>query len=128
MKNNIELCDSSFNMQKMCRGLLEAATFEEPVVRAFRRDDELHLNKVEGILLGPKYPDVQLTIREAHSCLFLMLGFTSKEIASKLNLSSRTVEHYISCAKVKLSLNRKSSIIRVLLCSDFITNLNKALD
>lgn len=127
MNDTSAISRQATNTHDMYGALMMATTFEEPIVRAFKRNPSLHLNKVEGIELGPQYPDVYLTVREAHACLFVMLGFTSKEIAAKLFLSSRTIEHYIFCAKRKLRLTRKSNIVRALLQSDFIVNFSQAL-
>jgi|GEM_PF-4987487 len=128
MKVDSRLVQSHAHMQDMCHVLSTATASEEPVVRVFNRKIDPKEHKLEFIGLGESYPEVFLTEREAHCCLFLILGFTSKEAAQKLYLSPRTVEHYISCVKVKLKINRRSGVIRALLSSDYLDNLNAHLD
>jgi DNA-binding CsgD family transcriptional regulator len=128
MKSNSRLNGSDGHVQSMCSILSVVTAFEEPVARAFKQKVEVKAHLLETVALGPTYPEVFLTEREAHCCLFLILGFTSKETAVKLFLSSRTVEHYVSCVRVKLGVKKKSGVIRALLNSDYIVNLNTLLD
>ena len=51
------------------------------------------------------------TEREFSVFTYLLLGFTSKMIALKLNLSPRTIEGIVNQIKLKLQCTTKSQII-----------------
>ena len=53
----------------------------------------------------------KLTKREYQSYKLLVTGITTKQIASQLNISHRTIEHYIKNIKKKSGFNFKSEII-----------------
>ncbi len=53
---------------------------------------------------------VKLTRRELDCCVWLMLGYSSQQIADKLAISARTVEHYIINLKLKFVCAHKSSL------------------
>lgn len=129
VKAHVDVEKNHLAARKMCSLLLCAASLEEPIKVFVNRHstNSAPLNKMSGVCLGSRYADIHLTLREAHTSLFLMLGYTSKEIARELGLSPRTVEFYLSCIKSKLNLTRKSAIIRTLLQSEFITNFEASL-
>jgi len=54
---------------------------------------------------------IQLTTRQIDCLYYLALGMTAKLIANKLNISSRTVEHYIETIKTKLNCYNRSELI-----------------
>jgi DNA-binding CsgD family transcriptional regulator len=58
-----------------------------------------------------KYTDVFITHRELEVIRCFSLGCSAKEAALVLGLSPRTIEDHFSNVKLKLRLNRKSSII-----------------
>lgn len=53
-----------------------------------------------------------LTDREASVLRYLARGLTTKEIAARLELSSKTIETYKSRAAEKLNLNTRADIVR----------------
>jgi LuxR family transcriptional regulator, quorum-sensing system regulator SolR len=63
----------------------------------------------EGLLNG-----VGLSPREIECLLHLLSFQTSKEIASIMNLSSRTIETYIDNVKSKLHVHSKSELVAIL--------------
>lgn len=67
--------------------------------------------------------NIKLTEREAHSALLILFGYTVKDIARYMMVSPRTAEHYLSCIKQKLYINRKSDLVITLLQSDFIKKM-----
>jgi DNA-binding CsgD family transcriptional regulator len=52
-----------------------------------------------------------LSPRQEDCLVLLIRGMRSKKIAQELNLSSRTVEHYIEALKIKLSVRSRSELI-----------------
>jgi DNA-binding CsgD family transcriptional regulator len=71
---------------------------------------------------------IKLTEREAHSVLLTMFGYTTKEVANYMVISPRTADHYLTCAREKLMINRKSALVSTLLQSDFIDNMSKVIN
>lgn len=57
---------------------------------------------------------VNLTKRESDCIKIFMQNRTAKEIAATLNISPRTVEHYIESVKQKLEINYKSQLVNIL--------------
>lgn len=53
----------------------------------------------------------KLTKRESECLFYLTKGFTIKEIAKKISLSHRTVEHYLARVKEKLCCHTRSQLI-----------------
>ncbi|MCH9770107.1 MAG: helix-turn-helix transcriptional regulator [Gammaproteobacteria bacterium] len=60
------------------------------------------------------------TKREFECAKCIVRGMSSKEIASQLNISARTIEKYIESIKTKLNCHRRSEIVRKLLALNFI--------
>jgi len=54
---------------------------------------------------------IRLTDRQSECLFFLLRGKSSKEIASILNLSHKTVEHHLNMAKYKLNCGTKGELI-----------------
>lgn len=62
---------------------------------------------------GPGRPRVSLSPREAECLLWTAYGLRSKEIADKLGITTKTVEHHLAKAKDKLgSKNRVDAVMR----------------
>ena len=64
--------------------------------------------------LGPLYPSVYLTRREAQSVYYLCQGMTMRESSEMMSLSPRTVEFYLSNVKEKMGCNRKQLLLEKL--------------
>ena len=62
----------------------------------------------------------QLSKMQVECLYYFVLGMTSKEIARKLSLSSRTVEHYIENIKIKLNCSSRSELVTQALCQPII--------
>ena len=52
----------------------------------------------------------QLSLRQLQCAKLLVQGKTAKEIANQINLSTRTVEHYIHNIKLKLNCRNKTEV------------------
>lgn len=78
------------------------------------------------ILTPPNFEEI-LTDREQECLFFLIRGKTAKDIGGILNLSYRTVEHYIEIIKEKFSCNTKAELIANALSKGFFTFLPKKL-
>ncbi len=74
---------------------------------------------IAGALIGPERarspgasPTVNLSEREVEVIRFVAQGFTSKEMAARLDLSPRTLETYKARAMAKLNLRSRADLIR----------------
>lgn len=68
-------------------------------------------DKQNRLELGDIFGNEYLTLREVEVLKYVILGYTAKRIALKLNISFRTVETYIANLKFKLRCNTKAEII-----------------
>lgn len=59
-----------------------------------------------------KFHDVQLSSREIECCALLAMGASDKEIASKCNITPRTVSYHISNIKRKIKKNSRFEIVK----------------
>ena len=57
-----------------------------------------------------------LTAREQETVLFLREGFTSKEIAQRMNISPNTVKAFIRLVMVKMGASTRSGIVGMIVC------------
>jgi two-component system response regulator NreC len=62
-----------------------------------------------------------LSVRETEVLRLIALGYTSREIAAKLHLSSRTVETHRARVHHKLGLNSRAELVRYALQRDLIS-------
>jgi DNA-binding CsgD family transcriptional regulator len=66
----------------------------------------------------PIQPETQLTAREAQVARMAGDGFTNSEIASRLFISSRTVQYHLSKVFVKLGIRSRTQLAQLLPSSD----------
>jgi DNA-binding NarL/FixJ family response regulator len=59
--------------------------------------------------------DIKLTKRELDVLKCLLTGCTVKEAARDIELSPKTVEHYLDNIKAKIGANKKSELIKIIL-------------
>jgi DNA-binding CsgD family transcriptional regulator len=59
---------------------------------------------------------IVLTKRQSQCAEHLLQGKTAKEIASVLQLSSRTIEYYIDNIKAKLNCKNRTELILAVAC------------
>ncbi|RDI43407.1 response regulator transcription factor [Aquicella lusitana] len=71
-------------------------------------------------LLSQIKNEIHLTKREIECANYIGQGYTIKEIAELLALSSRTVESHIAHIKTKLNIRRKSELVKYLLRNNLI--------
>jgi DNA-binding CsgD family transcriptional regulator len=65
----------------------------------------------EAIMIADISARFGLTTRERETVQFLLEGFTSKEIASRMNISPNTVKAFIRMVMVKTGVSTRSGII-----------------
>ncbi len=68
----------------------------------------INLNDIQAGLDVQTY---NLTIRQVDCLYYLVKGMTIKQIARELNLSPRTIEHYLDAVKIKLNCISRSELI-----------------
>src|SRR5262245_44775572 len=106
-----------------------------------RSADEELVRAVRAVLRGERYLDPalgatlaaptagplsQLSDRELEVLRLLALGYTNSEIASKLYVSTRTVESHRRNVSVKLRANSRSELVRLALGAGLITQRDAA--
>ncbi len=67
-----------------------------------------------------KQNNIALSPKQADCLAYVAMGMTAKQIAEVMNLSTRTVQHYIENIKVKLNCWTKSALIKKALTIDII--------
>ncbi len=73
-------------------------------------NDELRHYNTDGLRIFKKF-DIYFSKREMECIYLLIRGKTSKMIAKELNLSYRTVEHYLENIKIKLNVSTKAALV-----------------
>ena len=64
---------------------------------------------------------VKLTARECLVCRFIFEGNTRKEVAARMEISTRTVRHYLESVHAKLCVNgRVGVVLRLVQLRDFL--------
>lgn len=66
--------------------------------------------------------NLSLTQRQLDCLLFLVKGFTMKQIAKKLSLSPKTIENYLENIKNKLNCNTRSELFKIAFNLPYILN------
>lgn len=77
-------------------------------------NDALDLTFLLGVSEQKRFSftrEKKLSRRQMDCLVFLIKGKTFKQIASELNLSARTIEHYIQILKTKFSVYSRSELI-----------------
>ena len=64
--------------------------------------------------MGEGFPEIYLTQREAECVFWVIEGLTNKEVADKMELSSRTIEYYLRNVRVKLNCYSKAHLVKML--------------
>jgi DNA-binding CsgD family transcriptional regulator len=71
----------------------------------------LEPRQLTQLVPGFEYNGAYLTQRQKEIIYYMIRGKTAKQIASILDLSSRTIEHYIENIKIKTNSDSKSELI-----------------
>jgi len=72
-----------------------------------------------SIKLEGKYNNIYFTRREAECVVWLLRGKKISDIATILNISSRTVEYYLENIKAKVGCRTKFELIDLIRASNF---------
>lgn len=81
-----------------------------------RQSNEINLS---NHFLLRKNIKIKLSVREGECIYYMLLGYTAKQMANHLNLSIRTVQHYIENIKIKADCYYKSQLIEAALRGSF---------
>lgn len=93
----------------------------QPLAKSLTLISKLGLLKLQQTL-PTTVNDTVWTPREKHVIHLLTFGKTAKEIGLELNLSRRTIEHYIENMKLKMHVKSKSQLIEKILSSQNSNN------
>jgi len=77
--------------------------------------DDKSLDTKSKLYLSDAIASFNLTKRQKECVYYLARGMSIKQIASALNLSPRTVEHYLEAAKDKLDCHTRAQLIEKVL-------------
>jgi DNA-binding CsgD family transcriptional regulator len=79
------------------------------------------------IINNPTFQDNKLTQRQMDCLFYLSRGYSIKQIANELQLSPRTVEHYLENIKLKLACTNRSHLIEYALSNGYLNYIPKNL-
>jgi DNA-binding CsgD family transcriptional regulator len=82
---------------------------------------------LQRFYLGGQFPGIYLSFREAQCMCKLLEGKTLKVTGKELQLSTRTVEFYVSNIKKKLHCKKKKELIELVKQSEFSQVVNDIL-
>jgi DNA-binding CsgD family transcriptional regulator/phosphate/sulfate permease len=99
--------EQKYRIDKLEKLLLQKMNFSQEMENFYAQTEKLH--KDFNSRLGEKYPD--LTENERRLITLLRLGFSSKHIASLMNISPKSVEINRYRLRVKLKLMRDQKLI-----------------
>jgi DNA-binding NarL/FixJ family response regulator len=88
------------------RAVAAGGTYLDPALAASVVDRFVHQDE------GPHEPIEELSEREAAVVRLIALGYSNKEIASRLNLSVKTIETYKSRSMEKLGIRSRVDIVQ----------------
>jgi DNA-binding CsgD family transcriptional regulator len=92
------LLGNELNISTLAKNQANLLTNKNPISPLFKTNDK---NKV----------NYQLTSRQIECLYFLAKGMTAKQIGRELNISQRTIEHYLENLKNKLGCHSKYDLI-----------------
>lgn len=93
----------------------------KPIPPAFK----IRSSKTVHYSLGPRYPGLYLTQREAECMFWLVQELTISEAGMRMDLSARTIEFYVKNMKCKLNCASKKQLVEKILQTDLLTQLEK---
>jgi DNA-binding NarL/FixJ family response regulator len=108
VKGYVQKRSAAENLVRAIRGAMSGNVYIDPSLANLL--PELAPAQSDGALRPTNA--LGLTDREASVLKYLARGLTTKEIAARLDLSSKTIETYKSRAAEKLNLNTRADIVR----------------
>lgn len=120
------------NTQGQCDGVLLLSQLDlrlaeqsfGAIMKLLRKSGAYALLKKDKYIFTTKYDSsIELNRTECQILLYLLVGFGSKEISTKLELSFRTVESYIAIIKEKFNVSTKSDLIDTIINLGFLEKL-----
>lgn len=83
--------------------------------------------RLKKYYLGPTYPDIYLSRREAECMAYCLQGYSNQKVAKLLKISSSTVNSYVVSMKSKLNCKSKISLVAEVCQTHFIDYLEELL-
>lgn len=78
-------------------------------------------------MLNAVFNNIKLTERQSEVLFYILRGKTAKQIARYLNLSSRTVEEYLSQLKYKFNAGNKHDLIDKAIAEGFLNTIPESI-
>lgn len=107
----LPLSDANFLLPYMDRCILKLPARAEQTEQNLK--GFFDATKLKKFTLHKGSQELRLSLRELQCLHFLAKGFTSKDIANILDISYRTVEHYLSNIRLKADCMDKSELIEL---------------
>jgi DNA-binding CsgD family transcriptional regulator len=106
------------NIQKINNSAIEHRRLEIAKAKFYQEAN------IQKLIIEDNGKSITLKKRELECLIYLMRGYSAKEIASHLGISPRTVECYVLALKQKLRCTRKSELINKAINIDIIKELS----
>jgi DNA-binding CsgD family transcriptional regulator len=90
-------------------------------------DPELYCPIRRKYYLGPGFPDVYLTQREAECVYWIISGLTNQQAADQMQLSPRTIEYYLRNVRCKLNCYSKAHLVKLLQHAAFLPMIEQQI-
>ena len=100
----------SYQFKKLKRQLKKLYNIDHLVLASQEKSDDLNNNL--SYLIKRNHP--VLTDKEVDVCKYVIAGLSSKEIATKLDLRTQTVNNYRRSIRAKLKISRKQTLVKAL--------------
>ena len=84
--------------------------------------------QIKKYYLGPDYPYIHLSYRQAQCMAYSIKGFSNREIGKFLHLSPNTIHSYTKTLRVKLRCSSKTELIVKVCQSYFVNYIDELID
>ena len=85
-------------------------------------------SQIKKYYLGPHYPHIHLSYRQAQCMAYSIRGFSNREIGSRLHLSANTIHSYTKTLRIKLGCGSKTELIVKVCQSNFVHHVDELID
>src|SRR3990167_6074379 len=84
--------------------------------------------QIKKYYLGPDYPAIYLSYRQAQCMAYSIKGFSNREIGRLLHLSPNTIHSYTKTLRIKLKCSSKTELIVKVCQSYFVNYIDELID
>lgn len=84
-------------------------------------------NKNKKYYLGPLYPNVYFSHRQAQCVILFLKGLSNSKVGHALNLSAKTIDSYTVDIRMKLNCKSKKQLIAKIKKTNFLMYVNELI-